>query len=403
MKYRYLVFIVASLMLMASCMEKEIVPITASQGKPGIPTNIQIEAIPGGANISYSIPDTEDLLAVKCVYTLSNGTQYETMTSFYDNKLRIEGFFDENEHEVSLYAVNRAQELSDPVVLKFRPLESPISKAIKSATIARDFGGAQYTWENPDKANLSISFITPDTTGLMQIMRIVSTNGKNGTYSLRGYKSVPRVFAMLIRDQYGNVSDSIFPINAETGERELLTPIYEKKLDKKKIVIMALDNDCAWNAFDTAERDMFDDDHNSISHSPQNAIPAYLSLDLGVEAKLSRVVVHQRRYDGHFYNWGNPVTFNVYGIDHEPSRSGNWDEWNLLMNCEIIKPSGLPINQESDEDIAVAEGGHDFPFGLDIQPLRYIRFSFTKTWSAIPTVHIAEITIYGDDGNPEEE
>ena len=42
----------------------------------------------------------------------------------------IQGYNDTLEHTATLYAVNRAQELSDPVEVKFYPKESPLSKAI---------------------------------------------------------------------------------------------------------------------------------------------------------------------------------------------------------------------------------------------------------------------------------
>ncbi|WP_233567375.1 DUF4959 domain-containing protein [Parabacteroides sp. AM58-2XD] len=97
-------------------------------------------------------------MAVKCIYTLSDNVEREANASFYENKLKIQGYNDTLEHTAILYAINRAQELSDPIEVKFRPLESPLSKAIKSVTIEADFGGARFNWKNPDKLRLMLSF-----------------------------------------------------------------------------------------------------------------------------------------------------------------------------------------------------------------------------------------------------
>lgn len=67
-----------------------------------------MEPSAGGATISYKIPNSEDLLAVKCVYTLSDGKENEVMASYYENKLLLQGYNDTLEHTAVLYAVNRA-------------------------------------------------------------------------------------------------------------------------------------------------------------------------------------------------------------------------------------------------------------------------------------------------------
>jgi len=383
-------------LLSFSCSDKDIQ--YENHDKPEKPTVIGTQEIPGGALISYSLSDNKGVLAVKCVYTLSNGKKYETLSSFYNNTVKIEGFMDTAVHEVMLYAISRGKVLSDPVTVQIKPLEAPITKVVKSMQIDKDFGGAQFSWDNLDKANLSMEFITPDSTGVMRGARIISTSGIRGTFSLRGYESKPRRFGVLIRDFFDNVSDTIYPIDKLTGQKVDITPIFEKKLDKKKIIILGLENDSPWNAFGTAERDLLDDDINSIGHTPQNAIPALLTLDLGTVAKLSRIVIHQRRYDGHFYNWGNPMMFDIFKSNNTPTRSGSWSDWALIKSYEILKPSGLPVNQESEEDIIEALNGHNFSFPLELAPSRYLRLRFNKTWGALPAVHIAELTLYGDDG-----
>ena len=68
----------------------------------------------------------------------------ERVASFYENKIKIEGYNDTIPNKANIYVINRAQELSDPVEVTFTPLESSLSKAIKTISIVQDFGGAQY-------------------------------------------------------------------------------------------------------------------------------------------------------------------------------------------------------------------------------------------------------------------
>ncbi|MDR2774052.1 MAG: DUF4959 domain-containing protein, partial [Tannerella sp.] len=237
MKTIYFHLIGLALMLYCSCSEKSLEPISSSLGKPGKVTVDSVINTPGGAIVYYRIPNVEDILSVKAVYTLSNGNRHESTTSFYDNKLLIEGFNDSKEHEATLYVVNRAQETSDPEVVKFIPLESSLTKVIKTLSIISDFGGARFSWTNADKAALTFEFLAEDSTGRMQAMRIITSQADSTSQSLRGYAPTPHKFAAIVSDYWGNTSDTVYP---ESG---LITPFFEEKLDKRKYSIMKLGSD----------------------------------------------------------------------------------------------------------------------------------------------------------------
>ncbi|NDV80402.1 DUF5000 domain-containing lipoprotein [Bacteroides sp. 51] len=392
MKKIYLI-IVTSLFMMSSCDEKRLEPITPSLGKPGIPTEINVEVVAGGAIISYRIPETEDILGVKAVYQLADGKTREVMSSLFNDEVKIEGYVDTAEKRVTLYALNRAMTLSDPVEVSFTPLEAAISKARKSMQIAPDFGGAQYTWKNEDRANLTLEVLTTDSTGVMTAMKVLTTGTVDGKYSLRGYDTDSRWFAAIFRDNFGNATDTIYPVNPN-GEKMQLVPIYEQKIDKKQIRFLFLNNDASFGYFDGSEDNMIDDNTETFGHSPNGSMPAAFSLDLGSRVKLSRVVIHQR--NNYPYGWGNPKTFEIYECTSSPEKNGDWNQWNHILDCEVIKPSGLPIGNDSEEDKEALENGHDFTFDLEQEPIQYIRFRFTSVWTSSTFCHPAEITFYGD-------
>lgn len=376
-----------------SCSEKQLEPITPGRGKPDVPTQVEATPTPGGAIIRYRIPESDDLLGVKAVYTLSDGVVRETIASFYTDRLTVEGFDDQEEHTISLYAVNRAMELSDPVEVSFVPLESALRKVSRTLKIERDFGGAQYSWQNDDRASLTLEVMAADSTGSVKAMKILTTSSKDGIYTLRGYDTTPRWFAARLRDNYGNATDTIYPVNA-AGERIRLSPMYEQKLDKKQMRILFLNNDASFTNFDGHDQEMIDDNLESFGHSSNGSLPAAVTIDLGARVKLSRVVIHQR--NNVYYGWGNPKSFEVYTCLSEPDKSGDWSRWIKRLECEIVKPSGLPSGTDTDEDVEAAENGHDFSFSLQQEPVQYVRLNFTKIWTSSTFCHLAEITFYGD-------
>lgn len=392
MKTHNTIFLLWALLFAFSCSEKELAPITNNLGKPGIVTDIKTESIPGGVKLSYRIPENEDLLEVKAIYQISTGKTYETTTSFYDNNMTIYGFNDTHEHELQLYAVNRAQEMSDPVTVKFTPLESSLSKSAKSMFIIDDFGGAQYRWENPDRFPLNYEFLAADSIGKMFSLRIISSEALVWQQSMRGFDVSPRMFAVIVRDNYGNASDTIYSDGP-------IYPFYEEKLHKNNWRILVLDEDESFDNYEAQYGHMIDDDLTTFGHS-NTSLPSSFTIDIGAKAKLSRLVLFQRFFSDKYYNWGNPKTFKVYGSpgkeDGTAPAGNDWSSWPLLFEAEISKPSGMDINTNTDEDLEAGKAGHEFMFDIEMEPLRYVRIQILSTWGNTNFTHPAEFDLFGE-------
>lgn len=386
MKTKYLSIIVF-IGAFFSCTEKELAPISNSMGKPGVVTDVVVEPSAGGALVSYKIPNSEDLLAVKCVYVLSNGKESEAIASYYENTLVIQGYNDTKEHTAQLYAINRAGELSDPVAVKFTPEESPLNKAASTVTIEADFGGACFRWKNPEKAPLNIELLGPDDVEEVRTLNILTSNIDNNTYSVRGFSPDLSKFSIIISDNFGNYADTI---SAE------LTPLFEEKLDKKKMRVMRLGNDASFAEWGCTDANMIDDDTESFGHTANNALPAAMTVDLGNTAKLSRFVIHMRNW-GIYYEHGNPRKMEIYTCDHTPNSNGDWSEWTKIMDAEIVKPSGSPGKTVTDLDLETARNGHEFSFDLATPPMRYIRILYTSAWDGSSYTSPAELTFYGEN------
>jgi len=371
-----------------SCAEKTIEPITDSLGKPGTVTEIVTKPLAGGVKITYRIPNTEDILSVKALYTLSNGKKMELDVSYFENNMEILGFNDTKEHTIDLYAVNRAQIKSDPVTVKFTPLEPPLAKIARSITIISAFGGAQFNWANEDRYPINLEFFTNDDDGYLQLTKILTSELLESNTKLRGYDPEMRTFAVLVRDNYGNSIDTI---------KTSLLPFFEERFNKRNMTIMKLTNDGGFTNWEGTDAYLIDDDKETFGHSPANSLPCPFTIDLGVVAQLSRIVFFNRLFNDSYFSWGNPKDIEIYVRRDRPSASGDWSEWGEpVIVDQLSKPSGLPSGTDTDEDRAYAEAGFEFEFPVDLEPMRYIRVVILSTQTGPTYTHPAEVDVYGE-------
>jgi hypothetical protein len=373
--------IVMAAFLTVSCTEKELAPISASTGKPEKVTVLGVDPVPGGAIITFRIPENEDILAVKAVYTLTNGRTMEATTSFYDNELKILGYNDVQSHDVTLYSVNRTQEYSDPQTVPVTPLESTLSKTAKSIVIVSDFGGANFSWRNEDGESLSFEFLAESGNNDMQTVRLLTSPLDSLSYTIRGYEPKPTKFGVIVSDNYGNETEMISP--AQT-----IVPLYEQKLDKSIQKVKILSGDMSFSNWEGRNEAMIDDDLGSFGHSPNgpngNIGGASFTLDLGRMSKISRFLYYQRGDGGRYYRAGNARFFEVYtytGDSADDNPGGDWSQWEKVIDCEVIKPSNSPGTTVTDEDELTAINGHEFAIPLTCPPVRYLRFRVVSVWS----------------------
>jgi len=226
----------------------------------------------------------------------------------------------------------------------------------------------------------------------MQIARIFSNQLDSSEYTLRGYLPEPRKFGMIIRDNFGNVSDTLIPPGGT------LTPLFEEKLDKSEMSIVILGSDVSFTNWEGRDYYLIDDDLVTLGISYNYTDPgASFTLDLGKKAKLSRFLLHQRLEGSRYYKDGNWKNFEVYACYDTPSASGDWSEWTLVKSFSMIKPSGAPTGTNTDEDILSATNGHEFAFSPTMELVRYLRFKLLAGWPGATAGYsqAAEITPYG--------
>ncbi|MFD2791826.1 hypothetical protein KCTC52924_00127 [Arenibacter antarcticus] len=391
--------ILISFFVMAGCEEDyEHLPTAKDSVAPKQIENLQYEPIHGGFNISYDIPSDKDVLYVKATYVNTKGETSEVRASAYNNKLQILGFGDTSERTIDVYVVDRSENVSKPVTFKAQPLESPVNVIKESMDISADFGGAKFHWINELKTPISILLFTADNKGVWKEVQTVYTSQSETSTAIRGFESVPTKFAALIRDRYDNTTDTIYPGTTD----KMLTPLFEERLDKTKFKKIVLADDTNWDAWEGDYYHFFDDKLETIVHTQgDHPFPQIYTIDLGVTVKLSRFIVHQRYTpQTHFgFTHGNPKKYTLYGAKELPADSGGFEGWIKLKECESVKPSGLPIGQNSDEDIAQLDLGDEYTFELEVPELRYFRMAVEDTWDGAGYINASQITFWGNITN----
>ncbi len=387
--------LVVLLSLLIGCKEEYMhEPGVLDGSVPSVISDVEVTPLNGGVKITYRIPEDKDVLYVKAVYTNAKGEIKNVKSSMYKNELIILGLNSVTEQTVKLYAYDRSENASKPYQISFTPLTSPVKVIGKSMEITEDFGGARYYWKNENQAPISILLFSKNKRGEMELAETIYTSQSEQKFSIRGYDTIPTIFAAVVRDRYDNFSDTIY---AKTADKKV-TPLWEEKLDKKKFKKIILSNDTNWDAWEGDYTNFYDDntEEPSIIHSNSSVFPQIFSIDLGQVVKLSRMKVYQRQTDGFAYTHGAPKKFTIYGAKELPA-DGSLEEgsgWIELRDCEIIKPSGLGMGKRTDEDMDAFRAGHEFSFD-NAPPLRYFRISFTENWDGASYIGAAEMTLWG--------
>jgi hypothetical protein len=371
--------------LLYSCKEEPIGQTPVDSISPAVVTNVKSESRAGGALITYDLPEDEDLLYVKAVYELKDGVLSEAKASVFVDTLLIQGFGDTSERTVQLITVDRSKNESEPVSFTVRPDEPPLVDVQKSLVLQEAFGGINVSMENVTGANIVICLEMEDEKGNYVTLDKIYTKRKSGVFKIRGMESKEVNLRYYVSDPWDNVSI----INNMT-----LTPMYEMRIPASRIEPMAdYSTPDAWWWPLTG---LFDDDTGTGFHTdiPSGLWPHHINFDIADgPIKVSRIRVIQRT-DFEFQH-GMPRKFTLYGSNDYPvSDETDYSRWTKLGEFESIKPSGLPLGENSDEDIQVARGGEDF----EVEPnesFKYFRVDVTESWSGQNYICFMELQLWG--------
>ena len=385
--------------------------VSTDKTKPGPVTNVQVANFNGGAYITYTLPNSKNILYVQANYPINAKSSRQSKSSYYSDSITVSGFAQSQDYVVTLTVVSRANVSSDPVQVTVHPGTPPYLLAQPTVKMVPDFGGVNITCLNPAKANIGIVVIGPDSTNKLQIINQNYTNLDSVNYSLHGYDTLPRQFGVYITDQWGNISDTVFTT---------IKAIYEVEMNKSLFKAYVLPTDVLpYDAY-RGVQNLWDNIITEPTYNTEQPItplvwPSWVTFDMGQAGKLSRFNMIGRTGDSplgvFLWGYGTPQSFVIWGRPDVPVDESMPDStalppvgqmtangWiNMGEFYSPAKPSGLPNPQFTSADLAFWQGGFPFDFSLTLPKVRYIRFEcLTNMGGTNNFFDINELTFWGD-------
>lgn len=388
--------LIVSCSLFTACKEQDILSIhEKDETVPPAIIEATAKSLPGQIELSYSLPANSNILYVEAACKKNNGQQIQTQSSYFNNTLLLEGFGDTATYAIKLYTVGKNLKKSEPIIVNAKPALPPIWKIYESISIVEDFGGITINFENPMKAEVSIPVQRKNVKGEWETIETIYTQASQGPLSIRGLQNIATDFRILVQDRW---------LNQSSLKDTTLTPLYERELDYALFKELRLVNDpkpfgankvsFLWN--------------NNLSSTASGGggwfrtdngtgVPNQVTIDMGNKSKLSRVKIYQRGTVNELnllYTAGSPKEFELWGSNN-PSADGSYENWILLSKDEIKKPSGLPLQNNTAEDIETAKLGHEFRIPIDAPAVRYFRFRALSTYGVTNYFWLGEIDFFG--------
>lgn len=368
--------------------------------KPGVVTNVRTQALNGAVVVRYDLPKDQDLLYVVADYSIRPGVNHEIKSSYFFDTLRLEGFHDAADYQVTLKAVTRSNKESDPVTITVHPDTPYYTLVRKSLQVGADYGGINVQALNTTNSAIAINTLTIDpATNKFAIADEHYTSLDTINYAVRGFQPVSTKFGVYVTDRFGNISDTLITD---------LTPGVDQVLDKTRFFNYILPSD-AFIGYGGVVPNIFDgnttEDNNANAWQTTIGTSQRLmqcTFGLGPTSyKLTHFLMYFRDY-----GYNNPKDFTIYGsnTDHpaDAVTPGNvpvgtqTGDWIALGNYRVPDPpSGLPQGQTNAADKAYMNNGIDFSMPKNLPAVKYIRIVVTDTWFGLDYTIIREVTFSG--------
>ncbi len=367
------------------------------------PGSVLVKNFPGKSVIRYKKPDDDNLLYVKAVYESAPGVIRESIASLYLDTLALEGFGAAGNYTAKLYCVGKNEKESEGIEISVSPETPPVVDAFPTIHLMASFGGVRGEYKNEHKSELK-AVLLADTAqnGMYMQLRSYVSNSPSSKFTYLGLNSKEMNFAIYLQDRYGNRSD--------TAWFSAITPMFEEAI-----------SNTTWEWYQALPSDYFMySEMSSNNYRPQNMwdndlaaswggtyhvnratefLPFTLTVKLGVEVSLSRIVLHHWRLNDSSFGAGAPKFFQIYGSNLDrPGDDVFGDDWVLLGDFESQIPSGNSVPTQADKDFAVFDGE---PFFFEVKdnipnpylPTKFIRFRFLGNWRGYGIGDPANITI----------
>jgi hypothetical protein len=399
----YILLMLFAATMMWSCGEDVDVrtPIESGSGKPQNVSEFSYESLGGAVKLSYKLPNDPNVAQVKVNYTLGTGVRRTVAASVYVDYIILDGFIDEELHDVEVYTVSKANVNSAIEVTQVKAGKAAIWKVQESLAFSNQFGGYNIDMINEDTSVVSIFIMTPNEFNEFEVNNFMSfaTSFPKYTRRIRGLDTVEYEYKYFVLDKWNNSTDTV---------KVKVKPLYETVMPISKYASYRLPGDAPMVTNGAAVEFAWD---NIVDNWPSALFtsqelggkdPHMVTIDIGDTLRLSRFWYRpypEFWWDAstiQFYYLTTMREFEFYG-SISPNPNGKLDStWTLMGEFEVVKPSGSPYGADTPEDVAVAKAGLDFEFDATFPKIRYVRIRCLRNWADGTAMNINECRFYGD-------
>lgn len=444
-RYILYVFVLLSSGIKLSCMESYlgIEKLDLGTNNPEKLTVNKVIPKSGELEIHFTLPKgNPNNVHVVASYINKAGKRVEFKVSRYSNVINVEGFMGTDEVTVELTTVDESGKKSDVVLVKEKPLLSPVEEARKSLLAEPAFGGVKLSWANKQAQPFAIHVLTMDEIQLGQqtLMEdvsktIYSQDSLNTSTYLRQYENVEQTFGFVLTDKWGNRTDTL--INQ-------ITPYKEDVIDYNLVQAVNYFSPSVqtsgrdYNLYGVSPTTGIQNDgttHNATAFAAQSmfngnsaaneflaykfwiqppGVPApprryvqdlYATFDINMDVRLSRVIVYPRPSVSYLYARSSVKRFRIWGTDD--TNNNRWSKfpegWTLIGEYVGKEPANRSAitAEETDyfynrQEYSIAENNVN-PDASPTKTFRYMRLQFMETYTPTETFYsVNEFKMFGE-------
>lgn len=444
---RYLKSILLALfcsLVMYSCTESYlgIEQVVTDSNAPEKLTVDQVIAKSGALEIHFRLPKGNPNIAqVIATYLNKRGEQVEFKVSRYSSSILVEGLTGTDDVTINLVCVDASGNASDATSVVAAPLLSPVEHALKTLKVVPAFGGIKVEWQNLTANPFIIHVLAEDTLqkGIASLVEdptkaIYTSDSLNTVAYVRQYPSIEKTFGFAVSDKWGNRTDTLMRV---------LVPYKEEEIDYTKIAAVSFFNPTVFAGsrdFDTyainkttglrndgnshgnahIPKTMFDGVRtgnqfygykfvkNLTNPDPANRVvdhDFYLTYDLNMDVRLSRVKIFPRTGLVYTYTRSSVKRFKIWGTnqsngDRWTNFPGNWTLIGEYVGREPVNLGGLTPEEieffNFNQEYSIAEGNVN-PAGRPDEVFRYMRIQLMESYNHNEAFYtINEFQMFGD-------
>ncbi len=251
-------------------------------------TDVTFTPQPGGGYFLFTNPQDADFLYTRAEYVIGTGEKISKTSSAYSDTLFIEGFGEVKEYEVKLYAVDRNNNASEPVIMKVIPLETATETILQTLKVVPGFSNVQISWENETEARINV-YVKYEIDG-KEGTKVQASNMLKDNFNIEQLEGRPYKISAWLTDNYGNQSSV-----REFGQ---ITPKEDFLIEKTNWSF--LQDSRLWG---NKWNDKVDEDHQApIGFDPNDA-----------DAELTKVYAHDSLKNGRRSYYEGRATYFIDG------------------------------------------------------------------------------------------